>query len=98
MSRENESGREQRQPADDFDDDVSTDADFGDGADVPVPGTSEPPPPPGRTDLHPGDGLTDELPDNDGERPREAGHSPDEADMPDSDLDNAEMDDSPNPR
>lgn len=81
----------------DFEDDVNTDASFGE-ADVPVPGSSKPPPTPGRTDLHPGDGLVDELPDNDGEQPRDAGMAPDETDMTDTDLDNAEMDGAPDPR
>jgi hypothetical protein len=98
MSGQDETRRDESQQPDDYDDDMNTDASFGDEADVPVPGSSAPAPSPRHTDLHPGDGLIDELPGNDGERPREAGQAPDETGMPDSDPGNAESDGAPNPR
>lgn len=98
MSGPDETGRDELEQPDDYADDMNTDANFDEGADVPVPGSAEPIPPPHHTDLHPGDGLIDELPDNELERPRDAGQAPDETSMTDTDLDNAEMDDSPNPR
>ncbi len=67
--------------------------------DVIVPGS---PPPLGteRTDVNPGDEAgVDELPRNDGKVPLD---SDDEAvlqdEVPDVDIDNAELDDAPNPR
>lgn len=99
MSGQDQTGRDElEQQPDDYDEDMNTDASFGEEADVPVPGSAEPIPPPHHTDLHPGDGLIEELPDNELERPRDSGQAPDDADISDTDLDNAEMDDSPNPR
>lgn len=98
MSGPDETGRDELEQPDDYADDMNTDANFDEGADVPVPGSAEPIPPPHHTDLHPGDGLVDELPDNELERPRDADQAPDEAGIPDADPDSAEMDESPNPR
>ncbi|MGH8415824.1 MAG: hypothetical protein ACRER8_00805 [Pseudomonas sp.] len=55
---------------------------------------------PGRTDLNPSDSPgVDELPDNEGQIPLETNdEAPLQEEMPDVDVDNAELDDSPNPR
>ncbi|MFJ3524317.1 hypothetical protein ACIPO9_17715 [Pseudomonas sp. NPDC090203] len=71
----------------------------GPGATDPVPGTTDPLSP-SRTDLNPSDAPgVDELPDNDGDTPKDsddqAGH---QEKMPDTEPDNAELDDQPNPR
>lgn len=54
---------------------------------------------PGRTDLNPSDepGI-DELPDNELDMPKEEPATPYGDGVPDTDLDNAEMDDQPDPR
>jgi hypothetical protein len=71
----------------------------GTGADAPVP-TSPDPLSPGRTDLNPSDRPgVDELPGNEGQIPLETDDdAPVQEEMTDVDIDNAEMDDSPNPR
>jgi hypothetical protein len=55
---------------------------------------------PGRTDINPSDQPgVDELPDNEGAIPLDTDDdAPVEEEMIDVDLDNAEMDDEPNPR
>ena len=71
----------------------------GTGADDPVP-TSPDPLSPGRTDQNPSDRPgVDELPDNEGQIPLETDDdAPVQEEMTDVDVDNAELDDSPNPR
>ena len=71
----------------------------GTGADDPVP-TSPDPLSPGRTDQNPSDRPgVDELPDNEGQIPLETDDDgPVQEEMTDVDVDNAELDDSPNPR
>ncbi|AHL75614.1 hypothetical protein CH92_11065 [Stutzerimonas stutzeri] len=66
---------------------------------VVIPG-SAPPLSPGRTDVNPDDQPgVDELPGNELERPRDGADGvPMERQTPDIDVDNAEMDDAPNPR
>lgn len=66
---------------------------------VVIPG-SAPPLSPGRTDVNPDDQAgVDELPNNELGRPRDrADGVPIERKAPDIDVDNAEMDDTPNPR
>lgn len=66
---------------------------------VVIPG-SAPPLSPGRTDVNPDDHAgVDELPDNELERPQDrTSDVPIERETPDIDIDNAEMDDVPNPR
>lgn len=66
---------------------------------ITVPGS---PPPLGteRTDVNPGDEAgVDELPHNEGEVPLEPNdEAPLQGEVPDIDVDNAELDDAPNPR
>ncbi|NKQ11295.1 hypothetical protein DQ405_012075 [Pseudomonas sp. SST3] len=64
-----------------------------------IPG-SAPPLSPGRTDVNPDDQAgVDELPGNEPQAPRDRTHgTATERGTPDIDLDNAEMDDAPNPR
>lgn len=64
-----------------------------------VPG-SAPPLSPGRTDVNPDDQAgVDELPNNELEAPRDRQDETSiERETPDMDVDNAEMDDAPNPR
>jgi hypothetical protein len=71
----------------------------GMGGDDPVP-TSPDPLSPGRTDINPSDRPgVDELPDNEGAIPLESNdEAPVMEEMTDVDVDNAEMDDQPNPR
>ena len=69
------------------------------GGDDPMP-TAPDPLSPGRTDLDPSDqpGI-DELPDNEGEIPLDTDDdAPVQEEMIDVDVDNAELDDQPNPR
>lgn len=69
------------------------------GNDGPLP-TSQTPLSPGRTDINPSDqpGI-DELPDNEGAVPLDTDDdAPVQEEMADVDVDNAEMDDQPNPR
>jgi hypothetical protein len=80
---------------------MSTDTQLqgGTGTDDPVPASPDPLSP-GRTDLNPSDrpGI-DELPDNEGQIPLEQDDdAPLQEEMTDLDVDNAEFDDSPNPR
>lgn len=65
----------------------------------PMP-TSPDPLSPGRTDINPSDQPgVDELPDNEGEVPLDTDDdAPVQEEMIDVDIDNAEMDDEPNPR
>jgi hypothetical protein len=69
------------------------------GGDDPMP-TSPDPLSPRRTDLHPSDQPgVDELPDNEGQTPADTDQEASrQQDMPDVDIDNAELDDQPNPR
>ncbi|HCJ30141.1 MAG TPA: hypothetical protein DHV63_12805 [Pseudomonas sp.] len=61
-----------------------------------IPG-SAPPLSPGRTDVNPDDQAgVDELPDNELQVPQD--RTPIERETPDIDVDNAEVDDAPNPR
>lgn len=71
----------------------------GIGGDDPMP-TSPDPLSPRRTDLNPSDQPgVDELPDNEGETPIETdSEASRQQNMPDVDVDNAELDDQPNPR
>ncbi|MBA1279193.1 MULTISPECIES: hypothetical protein [Pseudomonadaceae] len=63
-----------------------------------IPG-SAPPLSPGRTDVNPDDQAgVDELPGNELETPRDGSDVPIERETPDIDVDNAEMDDAPDPR
>lgn len=65
---------------------------------VVIPG-SAPPLSPGRTDVNPDDQAgVDELPGNELEIPRDRSDDPIERETPDIDVDNAEMDDAPDPR
>lgn len=65
----------------------------------PIP-TSPEPLSPGRTDVNPDrEPGIDELPDNEGEIPLDTDdEAPLQEDVPDQDVDSAEMDDAPNPR
>lgn len=71
----------------------------GRGNDEPLPASNEPLSP-GRTDVNPSDQAgVDELPDNEGLVPLDTNdEAPVQEEMPDVDVDNAEMDDQPNPR
>lgn len=71
----------------------------GTGATDPVPGTTDPLSP-SRTDLNPSDAPgVDELPDNDGDTPKDSDDQAGQQEkMPDTDPDNAELDDQLNPR
>lgn len=63
-----------------------------------IPG-SAPPLSPGRTDVNPDDQAgVDELPGNELDIPRDRSGDPSEREAPDIDVDNAEMDDAPDPR
>lgn len=66
---------------------------------VVIPG-SAPPLSPGSIDVNPDDQAgVDELPGNEMQRPRDGENGvPTEGETPDVDVDNAEMDDAPNPR
>lgn len=65
---------------------------------VVIPG-SAPPLGTGRTDVNPSDEAgVDELPNNDGELPRDHDQEGLPEGVPDIDPDNAELDDAPNPR
>jgi hypothetical protein len=88
--------REDRQPLSKFP--TGTRAESEDDG-VVIPG-SAPPLSPGRTDVNPDDQPgVDELPGNELERPRDGNDgAPIERETPDIDVDNAEMDDAPNPR
>ena len=87
--------REDRQPLHEPRTNIRAEGDDG----VVIPG-SAPPLSPGRTDVNPDDQAgVDELPGSELERPREQTDGvPVERETPDVDVDNAEMDDSPNPR
>lgn len=75
---------------------VSSMAQGDDG--VLIPG-SAPPLGTGRTDVNPSDEAgVDELPNNDGEIPRDHDQAGMPEGIPDIDPDNAELDDVPNPR
>jgi hypothetical protein len=69
------------------------------GGDDPMP-TSPDPLSPSRTDLNPSDQPgVDELPENDGETPVDTDQqAARQQNMPDVDVDNAELDEQPNPR
>lgn len=78
---------------------INTQLQGGAGGDDPVPESTDPLSP-GRTDLHPSDRPgVDEVADNAGETPLETyDDAPVQEEMTDVDVDNAEFDDSPNPR
>ena len=71
----------------------------GMGGDDPMP-TAPDPLSPSRTDLNPSDQPgVDELPDNEGQIPLDTDDdAPIEEELPDTDVDNAEMDNQSNPR
>jgi hypothetical protein len=78
---------------------ADTELQGGAGGDDPLP-VSPDPLSPGRTDVNPSDRAgVDELPENDGETPLEnVDEELIEENMPDTDPDNAELDDQQNPR